>query len=182
MKKKPTKKPKPKVEPTTAPPKPDAPLEWHIETKRIGDLEEWEKNPRRLTEKQAEDLRTSLKKFGYVEPIVVNFDGKSIIGGHQRRRVMLQRLDINRDTEVEVRVPNRPLIEKDFEELALRLNKNVGEFDWDSLANNFPQEFLMDLGFIPADFGLEDSTKFPKGPEPGEIDPTVCSKCKRPLD
>jgi hypothetical protein len=181
MKKKPTKKPKPKVEPTTAPPRPDAPLEWHIEHKRIGDLEEWEKNPRRLTEKQAEDLRTSLKKFGYVEPIVVNFDGKSIIGGHQRRRVMLQRLLVDQNAEVDVRMPNRPLIEKEFEELALRLNKNVGEFDFDMLANMFETDWLLDLGFLPHDFGLEDSTKIPKGPEPGEIDPTICPTCKRPF-
>jgi ParB-like chromosome segregation protein Spo0J len=160
-------------------------LEWHSEAVEIGSLVEWEKNPRRLTSKQADDLRDSLKLFGYVESIIVDHDKKSIIGGHQRRRMMLQRLLVSPSALIEVRVPNRPLTAKEREQLAIRLNKNEGEWDWDALANNFEAEELMEWGFQPAEFGMEDSTSKSQEKEKKkkllEQDDSVCTKCKRPF-
>ena len=127
-------------------------LEWHTEQRRIGDLVEWENNPRRLTKKQAEDLRASLAKFGYVEEIVVNADGKSIIGGHQRRNVLLTTALVNPDTMVDVRIPNRPLTSDEGIECAIRLNKNVGEWNWDILADKFDSDALKEWGFTEFDF------------------------------
>jgi hypothetical protein len=70
-------------------------LVWHTEQRRVGDLVEWEANPRQLTEKQAEDLRESLHRFGYVEPVAIDTDGK-IVGGHQRRRMLLDAATVAR--------------------------------------------------------------------------------------
>jgi ParB-like chromosome segregation protein Spo0J len=155
------------------------PLGWTNHKVAVGDLIEWDKNPRKLTSKQADDLRDSMKKFDYVEPIILDFDKKSIIGGHQRRRVMLQRLTLDPDTKIDVRIPNRPLTPAEKEELAIRLNKNQGEWDYDILANQFEVTDLFEWGFEPKEFSMEDST----APSAGgaSVDPDVCPKCKRPL-
>lgn len=42
-------------------------------------------NPREITDKSFEDLKNSLKEFGFVEPAVVNANNE-IIGGHMRVR------------------------------------------------------------------------------------------------
>ncbi len=163
----------------------DAQLEWHSEAVEIGSLIEWSKNPRRLTSKQADDLRDSLKKFGYVETIIVDHDKTTIIGGHQRRRMMLQRLLVSGSALIEVRVPNRPLTPKEFEQLNIRLNKNAGEWDYDILANNFEVEELFEYGFEPKELGMEDETspsqKKEKKQKLEKDDDSICPHCKRPF-
>jgi hypothetical protein len=156
---------------------PSKKLAWKNVKVRLGDLIEWEQNPRRLTAKQADDLRDSMKKFDYVEPIVVDHDGKTLIGGHQRKRIMIQRLTLDLDTMIDARAPNQPLSEGMRAELSVRLNKNQGEWDFDMLANDFEVSELFEWGFVPKDFDMEDSA----GGGKKEEDPTICSKCKRPL-
>ena len=61
-----------------------------IVEKKCADLIGAEYNPRELTEKQHRDLTDSLKRFGIVDPVLVNVhpDRKNIIvGGHQRTKV-----------------------------------------------------------------------------------------------
>lgn len=128
-------------------------IAWHNEKRRAGDLKEWERNPRRLSDSQAKHLATSLVKFGYVDPIQINTDNR-IIGGHQRARIMLQAQLITSQTMLDVRVPSRKLDDQEFEELAIRLNKNTGDWDWESLSTEFDQNFLRDVGFSPMDFGM----------------------------
>ena len=43
-----------------------------ITKKNINSLIEAEYNPRQLTEQQFEDLKTSIDKFGFVDPIIIN--------------------------------------------------------------------------------------------------------------
>jgi len=50
------------------------------------------------------------------------------------------------EEEIEVRVPSRPLTEEEAREYLLRSNKNVGEWDWDLLAN-FSEDELKRVGF-----------------------------------
>src|SRR3990167_1068786 len=57
---------------------------------KIGDLKAAEYNPRKMTEKQAKDLEESIRKFGMVDPIIVNKHlGREnvVIGGHQRLKI-----------------------------------------------------------------------------------------------
>ena len=54
-----------------------------IESKLIKDLKPATYNPRQISTKQYKDLKASVKKFGLVDPIIVNKD-MTIIGGHQR--------------------------------------------------------------------------------------------------
>ena len=54
-----------------------------IKNIKIKDLKPAEYNPRQMSDDEMEKLKTSIKEFGMVEPIVVNKD-LTIIGGHQR--------------------------------------------------------------------------------------------------
>ena len=66
----------------------------------IDRLNEDENNPRVITKTAQKALRASLKKFGLVQPIIVNRRTGKVVGGHQRLTVL--RLD--GATEVDVAI------------------------------------------------------------------------------
>ena len=117
-------------------------LSWHSEKRKLSELIPSEYNPRKATEKQAKDLSKSLEKFDLADPIIINTDNH-VVGGHFRLRILK---DKGEDIEVDVRVPNRKLTDKEERELNIRLNKNTGQFDYELLAN-FDEELLLDTGF-----------------------------------
>ena len=119
-------------------------LSWHNEKRRVNDLIPNPENPRRMTEKQAEELRRSLEKFNLAEVPAINTDNK-IVAGHMR--VATLQLLGRGNEEIDVRVPNRLLTEKEYKEYLLRSNQNRGEFDWDLLAKNFELDELLNAGF-----------------------------------
>jgi ParB-like chromosome segregation protein Spo0J len=126
---------------------------WHNEKRRIKDLVPYVANPRQITEKQAKDLKASLERFGVADPIIINTDN-TIIGGHQRKKILESLMGIDPDYEIDVRVPDRELSIDEMRELNVRLNKNQGEWNFDTLANNFELDDLLDWGFENADFGV----------------------------
>jgi len=119
-------------------------LKWHNERRRVGSLIKWPINPRRISEEQTENLKASLKKFNLADPIIIDVDN-TIVGGHQRLTVL--KLLGRQEEEIDVRVPSRKLTDEEFRELALRLNLNQGEWDWEMLAEHFDAEELLSLGF-----------------------------------
>ncbi len=119
-------------------------IQWSEEARQLKDLIPADYNPRSLTPQEAADLRNSLEKFGYVDPIVINRNNK-IIGGHQRYYIMKEFYQV-----AMVRVPDRMLDEEEERELNLRLNKNTGHFDFDKLAA-MGEEMLIDVGFSAKD-------------------------------
>lgn len=101
-------------------------------------------NPRKHSAEQETQLMESIKRFSVVEPIVVNgAPGRKniVIGGHFRLEV-LRKLGYKTVPVVYVHIAS-PEREK---ELNLRLNRNVGEWDWEAL-KEFNTDFLMDAGF-----------------------------------
>jgi hypothetical protein len=148
---------------------------WHNVKVRAGDLVEWERNPRTITDEQAKHLAKSFIKFGYVDPIQINTD-HMIVGGHMRYRVMLQAKMITMDTMIDVRMASRTLEPDEFEELAVRLNKNTGKWDFDKLAQDFDQTSLREWGFSPMEFGMTsvDMKASKLQPAKGE---KVCPAC-----
>ena len=120
-------------------------ITWTTEQRKLGELREWDKNPRQLSKHDAEQIAKSIETFNLADPLVINTDNQ-IIGGHQRKRVMLDNGYKPTDL-VDVRVPSRELTERELEELSVRLNRNVGEFDYDILANEFELGDLLDWGF-----------------------------------
>ena len=117
-------------------------MKWHLETHPIKSLKQHPKNPRILTRDQLFHLERSLDKFGLIDKPIINTD-KTVIGGHQRIRT-LQKMGAK---DVECWVPDEQLDDKDVEELNIRLNKNVGEWDWDTLANVWDADELIKYGF-----------------------------------
>jgi DNA modification methylase len=115
-----------------------------IINKKISSLIHPDYNPRQISEKQFEQLKTSLKSFNAVEPAVVNIhSGREniIIGGNQRIRAA-QALGWIEFPCVEI-----DLEEERERELNIRLNANTGSWDWDLLANNFDNIKLEEWGF-----------------------------------
>lgn len=126
-------------------------MKWSLETWKIGDIHENENNPRLLSKKQATHLRDSIRQFGVCEPLVVNRDGR-LIGGHQRRKI----LESLGRSNAPVYIPDRMLTEEEAKELTIRLNKNVGQWDYDVLANSWDADLLVEWGFSLEELGMGD--------------------------
>jgi len=138
-------------------------ITWNLKTFNIDDLTDYSKNPRSLTKQQFEQLKKSLDKFGLIDKPIINADEKhTVIGGHQRLRV----LRAEGQKSVECWYPSRELDEKEVEELNIRLNKNTGDWDFDTLANNFEVGDLMDWGFTEMELGLYPEEDMPEDMEP----------------
>lgn len=110
----------------------------------VGSLNPSTYNPRKWNEAQTNALKESITKFGMVDPIICNSAKErmnTVIGGHFRLKVAK---DLG-FTEMPVVYVNIPDIEKE-KELNVRLNKNLGEFDYE-LLKDFGEEFLGSVGF-----------------------------------
>lgn len=116
---------------------------WHLEKRKLKDLRDFHKNPRKLSDDQWVHLRTSLDKFGLIDRPCINLDG-TIIGGHQR----IKAIAYLGEEEVEVMVPSRSLDKQEIEELNIRLNRSA-DWDFDILANQYEFEDLVSYGFDP---------------------------------
>ena len=142
-------------------------ITWSNEKRKLSELIEWEKNPRQLSKHAAEHIQKSIEKFGVVDPLIINLDNK-IVGGHQRKLIL--KLITDPEFEVDVRIPDRLLTDEEVEELNIRLNKNVGAWNWDTLANEFEVDDLLDWGFseeelIGMSFDAEVNNKEQEIPE-----------------
>lgn len=62
-------------------------LIWHNEKRKVNDLLPYEKNPRKITDKQLDDLKRSIKKFNLAEVPAIDTDN-SIVAGHQRIKAL----------------------------------------------------------------------------------------------
>lgn len=126
----------------------------------IKDLIPADYNPRKWSDKQLADLKESIRKYGIVDPGIVNCapNRKNIIVGSHMRVAAAKELGIKEFPVVYVNLPDIE-IEK---ELNLRLNRNTGEFSFDLLAK-FDEKFLADVGFDSEDldeiFNVETGTE-----------------------
>lgn len=120
-----------------------------------------EYNPRKWDENSTRQLTESIKRFGLIDPIIVNVAPSRkniVIGGHFRLHVA-RTLGIADVPVVYVNIPNTAK-EK---ELNLRLNRNTGDWDFE-LLKEFDVELLLEVGFEDNDLshiwdenlGIED--------------------------
>ncbi len=123
-------------------------LFWRTEKRKVKDLIQYKKNPRVLSPIQLEGLERSLKKFNVVELPCINTDG-TLVAGNQR--VLALSLLGREDEEIEVRVPNRKLTEKEFKDYLLTSNRSGASWDWEKLATDFDLGELLTSGFDSAD-------------------------------
>lgn len=134
-------------------------LVWHTEKRKVKDLVPYDRNPRKLPNFAAQKLTESINKFNIAEIPAIDTNNK-IVAGHQRMKIMLV---LGRgDEEIDVRVPNRALTEKEFKEYNIRSNLNVGEWDTNLLAE-IDESSLADFGFSSE--GLDDIFDIDPTPE-----------------
>lgn len=115
-----------------------------IQTVKINELNPALYNPRKWSQEAIDQLTESIKRFGVVDPILCNqAKGREnvVIGGHFRLKVLK---DLGY-TEVPVVYVDIPDLEKE-KELNVRLNKNLGDWDYSLLAE-FDESLLSDIGF-----------------------------------
>lgn len=115
---------------------------------KIDDLRAAEYNPRKDLQEDDEEyqkIKKSLQEFGYVDPVIVNKLDNTIIGGHQRVKVLK---DLGHEEIQCIMIE----IDKDKEKaLNIALNKITGEWDQQKL-----QVLLQELTQI----GIADLTGF----------------------
>lgn len=138
-------------------------INWSTEKRKISDLIPANYNPRKWPENEKNNLAKSIDKFSLADPLVINQDNK-IIGGHFRLNILKSKGIV----EVDCRVPNRLLTEDEEKELNIRLNRNLGLWDFEALAN-FDEELLKDIGFDSKEldkiFKIDDTDKDDDVPE-----------------
>ncbi|MFH1171914.1 MAG: DNA methyltransferase [bacterium] len=126
----------------------------------IKDLRPAMYNPRTHSPEQLGQLKESIKRFGLVDPIIVNSAPKRrnvVIGGHMRLKAAKE-LGYKEIPCVFVNIPD---LGKE-KELNVRLNKNTGAFDLSLLAK-FDESFLANIGFNSEE--LDEVFETPEVPE-----------------
>ena len=119
----------------------------------ITKLKPCEYNPRAISKHDFNQLKKSVERFGFVDPLIINSNPKRkgiIIGGHMRHKVAIA-LKIKEIPCIEIN-----LSEAKEQELNIRLNRNKGEFDWDKLANIYDQKDLKEYGFTNFELSFFD--------------------------
>lgn len=141
-------------------------ITWKIEKRNIEELRGYDKNPRKFTEKGLKDLKKSLQKCGDANIITINADN-TVLGGHARLTVMKQ-LGY---TEVDVKVPEKQLSEKQVQEVVVRLNANTaGEWDLDKLQADFELDELQEWGLDIEFETLEEEKEIVEDEVPEEVE------------
>ena len=125
-------------------------------------------NPRKITESARKKLRAGIKKYGIVQPIIVNKRSMNIVGGHQRIEAMDSLL---RKEDYDLQVCLVDLEEKDEVSLNVFLNNPSTQGEWDVLALQdlkgiFPDiDYQTDMGFDESEINIlfgqqEEEQKF----------------------
>lgn len=145
-------------------------------------------NPRKALkkgDKEYEKIKRSIQEFGYVEPIIVNYD-MTIIGGHQRLTVLkdlgfkeVQCVQVHIEDENKVKALNVALnkITGSWNEellVDLILDLQEADFDTDLTGFEFPEidqlfSKVHDKDIEEDDFDVEEELKKPTIAQQGDI-------------
>ena len=100
-----------------------------IINRKISEINPAKYNPRKITDEELSGLKESLKKFGFVEPLIVNKRTNTLCGGHQRLKAA-ESLGFEFVPVVEV---DLSLAEEKALNVALNSHTISGKFDEDIL-------------------------------------------------
>ena len=145
-----------------------------IEIVQIADLKPFAGNPRKMAASEMKKLENSIKKFSFVEPVVVNKTTGNIVGGHTRS-VAAKNIGLTEVPVVYVTIP-----EGEEKALNLALNKIHGEWDEEKLAlllKGLNQEERELSGFEEKEIlkMIKDETKDDEYVEPEKLETKVKS-------
>ena len=116
--------------------------------KKLADIVPYAKNTKKHDETQIKNVAESIKKYGWVQPLVIDDDGTIVIG--HCRALAAERLGIEEVPCVVV----SDLTEDEINALRIVDNKtNESPWDFDLLSAELPEIDLSDFEF---DFGIED--------------------------
>lgn len=127
-------------------------------------------NPRYIRDEKFEKLKRSIQSFPQMldlRPIVVDKD-MVVLGGNMRLRACK---DLGLDV-VPILVAD-DLTEAQKREFIIKDNVGFGEWDWDSLANEWDSEMINEWGLDVPTFDLEEETEI-------EVDEIYTKKIKAP--
>ena len=123
---------------------------------KVEDIVPADYNPRKISDDELGRLETSIKEFGFVDPIIINLKNNRIVGGHQRFKIIqkkgIDELNLLRLGNVGWAFVETDLKVKDgnYEKaLNIALNKISGEWDTGKL-----DLILEDLAFDGFDVSL----------------------------
>lgn len=119
-------------------------IQWQSQIFTLADLKDYQENPRTLKKDELNKLIKSIKEDGYHQRVIIDIDG-TIIGGHQRKKALLK-AGFKESDKIEVLIPDRKLTAEEFDRINIRDNLQIGEFDFDFLANKFEAETLIEWG------------------------------------
>ena len=122
-----------------------------IENVAIKELNAAPYNPRRWSDEAITQLTESIKRFDLCDPIIVNGAPNRknvVIGGHMRIKCA-KNLGYSEIPVVYVNIPD----ENKEKELNLRLNRNLGDWDYNLLAE-FSESLLADVGFTSEELDI----------------------------
>lgn len=118
-------------------------LDWLLKKVKLAELYIIEDPLREYSISSLKKIKESIKKFGLIEPLVINTDGE-ILDGNLRYRAMTE-LGFK---ECLVTYPERKLTGEEVIEAYIRKNKNIaGVFDNQKLSKHFTVDELKDGGF-----------------------------------
>ena len=120
--------------------------------KRLADIVPYANNTKKHDETQIKNVAESIKKYGWVQPIVIDNDGTIVIG--HCRALAAERLGIEEVPCVVV----SDLTEEEINALRIVDNKtNESPWDFDLLSAELPEVDLSDFEFdFGLDFGLDE--------------------------
>jgi ParB-like chromosome segregation protein Spo0J len=90
-------------------------------------------NPRRMSATAFKQLKASIRKFGFVNPLIVQEKGMKIVGGHQRYRALLE-ICKEDGLKFDIPVVILKINDRKAKQLNIALNKIGGEFKQDMLS------------------------------------------------
>lgn len=119
---------------------------------KIADLTPYENNAKQHPRKQIEEIKNSIKQFGFCDPVGIWGDKNIIVEGHGRV-IALKELG---KTEVEcIRLDHLTDAERKAYTLAHNKTTLSSDFDFDKLEAELSELENMELDFSMADFGFD---------------------------
>jgi len=114
-------------------------------------------NPRKISEENKKKIKASIKKYGLVQPIIVNKTTGNVVGGNQRLSIMDE---LNKFEDYQLTIAEIECSKKDEIKLNIFLNNQsaAGEYDKDILHNIFDNykeiDPIKDAGFDKIDLNF----------------------------
>ena len=145
--------------------------------KKLADIVPYAKNTKKHDETQIKNVAESIKKYGWVQPLVIDNDGTIVIG--HCRALAAERLGIKEVPCVVV----SDLTEDEINALRIVDNKtNESPWDFDLLSAELPEIDLSDFEFdfnMPTEFTADMIDDFFDEVEPKEKEPKKiqCPHC-----